>query len=133
MRLAVVGCLVLCGLSTQVAAATLEVKSGTVSVNHGGGFKNVSGIVDVQTNDRVLIEQGSSATLIFADGCIVKFPEAKLRSLFTVSGPDLCIAENTIGPDTATIATGVIAGGAIITGVVLAASGGSSSSKPASP
>ena len=43
--------------------------SGTVLVNHGNGFKPVSGTTKLGPGDTVMANPGSQAEIVFADGC----------------------------------------------------------------
>ena len=112
--------------SVSWAAATVEVLAGTVSVNQGKGYQKVTGIYQVNTGDRVLVDAGGKANIVYTDGTFIALGETS--KIATIVVPETVVA----GALTATtIVTGVLVGGAIVGGVMLATN--SSDSKPASP
>ena len=54
-----------------MAAATVQVVKGQVSINQGQGFKQVAAASAVSTGDRVMAAPNSRAKIVYADGCAV--------------------------------------------------------------
>lgn len=114
--------------STSAHAVAVEVLAGNVSVNHGKGYQKIAGIFEAAPGDRILVEAGSAANIVYSDGCTVKLGDPARRAVFLVSPQAPCPAG--LQPSTAVV-TGVVVGAAIIGGVIIAADSGSN--KPASP
>ena len=75
MRLMKIGSLAaLVGMAASVtcSAATIQSVSGTVLLNQGDGFKPISGQAQAKVGDRIMARAGSSADIVYADGCRVK-------------------------------------------------------------
>jgi len=71
-----------------VGAATLTVKSGTVSVNSGNGFKPISGTVQLNKNDIIQTGADGNAVLILFDSAITQIEpntQINLASLVTTA------------------------------------------------
>jgi hypothetical protein len=54
-----------------LAAATVEVVKGQVSVNQGQGYKQVAAGSAVSTGDRVMAAPGGRGRIVYANGCAV--------------------------------------------------------------
>jgi len=54
-----------------IAATTVEVLKGQVSVNQGQGYKQVTATSAVSTGDKVMAAPGGRAKIVYADGCAV--------------------------------------------------------------
>lgn len=105
----------LCLAAVSAEAATLEVLSGPVQVSTGGGFQKVTGVVTLKPGDKVLVEAGGSANLVYTTGCSVSFPVVGARATATVSETAPCTAQNPGNPFNT---TNLLIGGAVIGGVV---------------
>src|SRR6478752_9073583 len=82
-----------------MAAATVQVVQGQVSVNQGQGFKQVVAASAVSTGDRVMAAPGSRGRLVYADGCAVDvYPGA------VVTVPEKCYQPMTAGLEAAPVA-----------------------------
>jgi hypothetical protein len=68
-----------------LAAATVQVVQGQVSVNQGQGYKQVVAPSAVSTGDKVMAAPSSRGKIVYADGCAVDvYPGA------VVSVPEKC-------------------------------------------
>jgi hypothetical protein len=68
-----------------MAATTVKVVEGQVSVNQGEGYKQVAGAAAVSTGDRVMAAPKGRGKIVYADGCTVDvFPGA------VVTVPEKC-------------------------------------------
>lgn len=116
------------GLACAANAATVEVLSGSVSVNKGKGYQQVSGIFEVNPGDRVLVEAAGNANIVYSDGCFIKVGDALKRATLVIPEPAGCA----VGVQATTVVTGLVIAGAVVGGVLLATNA-SDKSKPASP
>lgn len=137
-----------------VGAAVLENFEGVVLVNRGEGFKKAEGPGPLEASSRVMVQEGT-ATVLFEGNCRVNLAPGQVlivqsRSPCAQNGQHVQtqasgtadttqptqptgtqpVGGATAGPGIGTL--GVIAGVAVVGGIV-AASGALSSSKPASP
>lgn len=134
-----------------VGAAVLENFEGVVLVNRGEGFKKAEGPGPLEASSRVMVQEGT-ATVLFEGNCRVNLAPGQVlivqsRSPCAQKGQHVQtqasgtadttqptgtqpVGGATAGPGIGTL--GVIAGVAVVGGIV-AASGALSSSKPASP
>ncbi len=131
MRKYFLGCAIAVCVATPSLAATLEVVGGSVSINKGSGFKTVTGFVDAQTGDRITVAKGGGANVVYADGCTIRLGDEAQRSVLKV--PAICHpGPVALLPPPSSVVTGLVIGGAIAGGVILAKSG-KDNDKPASP
>ena len=65
-------CLVLPSLPAFADARVFP--SGTVSISHGQGFKEISAPADAQPGDSVIAGPNSSARIVYSNGCAVDVP-----------------------------------------------------------
>lgn len=119
--------------ATPSFSATVEVISGKVSLNQGKGFKVIATLSEAKPGDRVLVENGGSANIVYADGCTIKLGDPVKRSTITIPvdppcGAGLLPTTGTIPP---AVVTGVVVAGVVAGAVVIAASSGRD--KPSSP
>jgi hypothetical protein len=106
-----------------MAAATVQVVQGKVSVNQGQGYKQVGAASAVSTGDRVMAAPGSRAKILYSDGCAVDvYPGA------VVTVPEKCYQPMTAGLEAAPVAAAVpwvpIVGAAAVIGVGVCAVSG---------
>jgi hypothetical protein len=59
------------GLSLPSYAATLQSVAGTVSINHGAGYKAAGPGSEAKVGDVVMASPGARAQLVYPDGCKV--------------------------------------------------------------
>jgi hypothetical protein len=71
VRRAFVFCAALLILPATALAATLQSINGEVLVDSGGGFNVVSGPVTLNPGDTVIANPGSSAQIVYDNGCTV--------------------------------------------------------------
>ena len=103
----------------QGAGATLRIDSGSAMVSTGGEFTTVSSGAQVPSGARVMLAEGSSATLVYPNGCTQPMSSAGVYGV-----PATCVAAGSAGGNAAATA-GVDAGGAaIIAGVAVVAAAG---------
>jgi hypothetical protein len=104
------------------SAAILEGVAGKVLVNNGGGYNRTSTGAVVQPGDRVLVESGGTAVIVYDNGCKVR---VKPITIATVEQDVTCHAKVVeteatggnigIGP----IVTGGVILGGVVAGVIL--------------
>ena len=104
----------------QGAGATLRIDSGSAMVSTGGEFTTVSSGAQVPSGARVMLAEGSRATLVYPNGCSQPMSAAGVYGV-----PATCVAAGSAGGSAAATTAGVDVGGAaIIAGVaVLGAAG----------
>ena len=79
-----------------MAAATVQVVQGKVSVNQGQGYKQVAAASAVSTGDQVMAAPGGRAKIVYSDGCAVDvYPGA------VVTVPEKCYQPMTAGLEAA--------------------------------
>lgn len=99
----------------QGAGATLRIDSGSAMVSTGGEFTTVSSGARVPSGARVMLAEGSSATLVYPNGC-----SQPMRSAGVYGVPATCVAAGGAGGSSTAGTAGVDLGGAaIITGVAV--------------
>ena len=104
----------------QGAGATLRIDSGSAMVSTGGEFTTVSSGAQVPSGARVMLAEGSSATLVYPNGCTQPMSSAGVYGV-----PATCVAAGSAGGNAAATTAGVDAGGAaIIAGVAVVAAAG---------
>ncbi|MBJ6982995.1 hypothetical protein [Luteimonas sp. MC1572] len=104
----------------QGAGATLRIDSGSAMVSTGGEFATAASGTQVRSGARIMLAEGSSATLVYPNGCT-----QPMRSAGVYGVPATCVAAGGAGGSNAAATAGVDLGGAaIISGVaVLGAAG----------
>jgi hypothetical protein len=122
--LAAVAAIALLGTAPAVAAVVTP-GSGPVSVNSGSGYKPITGSVEAQPGDSVMVGPGGSATITYPNGCIFS---VKVDGVYVVQETPTC--EAAAIDNQLLIGAGVVAVGA---GVAILASQGGDNDKPASP
>ncbi len=89
-----------------VAAAELVRAEGKVSVNRGGGFEPASLGMVLKAGDKVLVGEGSSASLMYAEpGCVYEVAPA---SVATVSDVGPCVTGEAVSQGESVFATPVL-------------------------
>ena len=106
-----------------MAAATVQIVQGKVSVNQGQGYKQIAAASAVSTGDKVMAAPGGRGRIVYADGCAVDvYPGA------VVTVPEKCYQPMRAGLEEAPVAAPIpwvplVAGAAIIAVGACAASG----------
>lgn len=96
-------------------SATLRVDVGSAMVSNGGEFVSASSGTQVTAGNRVMLAEGSRATLVYPNGCTQALSSAGVYGV-----PATCVAAAG-SSGAATAATGVDAGGiGIVAGVAAA-------------
>lgn len=62
-------------------SATLQVISGYVAVNRGGGARPVTGALELRVGDTVIARDGGSAVIVYQDGCRVQVDATQLAKV----------------------------------------------------
>lgn len=57
--------------SSPAFAATIQPGQGQLLINRGQGFQPVTGPVDANPGDQIMVDPGGSAQLVYGDGCNV--------------------------------------------------------------
>jgi hypothetical protein len=100
----------------QGAGATLRIESGSAMVSTGGEFTTASSGAQLPSGARVMLAEGSRATLVYPNGC-----SQPMRAAGVYGVPATCVAAGsgasaaaatTAGVDVA--AAGIIAGAAVL-------------------
>jgi hypothetical protein len=66
-------------------AATLSSQQGTVLVNQGEEFVTASGAQVLHAGDRVMVMEGGSAEITYADGCVLPLASGSMVSVAALS------------------------------------------------
>jgi len=103
-------------------AATVEPGQGNLYINHGQGYLPVTGPVEGNVGDSIMVSPGGSGVLVYADGCRVNVLPGGVTTI-TPSSP--CVnpyGQNQPPPPDTGLSPSMIAGGAAIlaiTGVII--------------
>lgn len=82
---------ILCGLfasvllSSPAHAAVVQSVEGQVQINRGNGFERITGAVNAQPGDRVMVSPQGSAELVYPDGCVANIRAGSVVSVRTQS------------------------------------------------
>ena len=82
--------------SAAAPAAVLATSQGQVLVNQGKEFVSAAAGQALVAGDRVMLMEGASASLRFADGCVLPLTQSSLvvvQNLSSCAGGDVQIAE----------------------------------------
>jgi hypothetical protein len=130
--------LVLLIASSGAGAASVEVISGDVLVDHGSGFSAVHGRTQLAPGDTVIANPGGSAKVVYGAGCSVPVEPGSVVSV--TQTPPCSIETGAIDPPaeqpgffnntTLLIGGGVVVAGGVVAAVVLSQNNHNS---PASP
>ena len=82
-------------LSLSSFAATVTPEQGIVLVNRGNGYQNVTGPINVNPGDILVVNPGGSALLAYDDGCFV--PVA-VGTIVTVAPKSPCATQGSMTP-----------------------------------
>jgi hypothetical protein len=109
-------------VSTSAIAATLDAVQGTVQVNSGAGFHKVSGAAQVAAGASIMADPGSSAQILYSDGCRIPVGPGSVAVVAPISPCAQGQAAPGQGPQTENatydlLAAGVVIGGAVGAGV----------------
>jgi hypothetical protein len=138
--LATTGFILALSAASPCSAAMLEAIAGQVSVNRGTGFQHVSGVVNVEPGDAVMVSPGGSARVIYADGCPVNVapgsvlrvaPASPCQAYAQVPGSNESTSTQSGSGNFTTFAIGAAAVGAVAGGAVLSTR--RTNDRPASP
>lgn len=95
--------------------ATLQIDSGSVMVSTGGDYASASNGQALASGQKVMVNEGSSATLVYGNGCKMELTQP---GVYTV--PDQCnaVATNGNGGSNGTNAA-IIVGAAAVAGALI--------------
>lgn len=95
--------------------ATLQIDSGSVMVSTGGDYASASNGQALASGQKVMVNEGSSATLVYGNGC-----KMQLRQPGVYTVPDQCnaVAANGHGGANGTNAA-IIVGAAAVAGALI--------------
>lgn len=131
---AMVGSIV-CGVlaPASVRAATLTVLTGEVFLSNGQGYQAVSGQINVEPTDCLLINPGGSAEVTYDDGAIVKLGSGSTMCVGSSAADQAGQNASSLTGDTGTnyMMLGLVGVGVI--GGAIALSQGGGSDHPSSP
>jgi hypothetical protein len=86
---------VACGLAlsapAHAATATVQSVQGNVSIDRGTGFQQLTSAMPAEVGNRIMAAPGSSAKIVYGDGCTV---EVKPGSVVSVGKESPCRAPN---------------------------------------
>ncbi|HRP87581.1 MAG TPA: hypothetical protein PLS34_08680 [Gammaproteobacteria bacterium] len=117
---ALVSALAAAPVLAQSSAATLRIDSGSAMVSTGGEFTTAGSGAQVPGGSRLMLTEGSSATLVYPNGCTKRFESAGVHN---VTGTCSLAASGGSGAGGAGVdwtGAGLIAGGTVLVGAVLA-------------
>lgn len=123
LSLALVAAMAAGSAFAQNAPATLQIDSGSAMISTGGEFTSIGPGAQVPGGSRLMLTEGSRATLVYPNGCTKSFASA---GVFNVTGTCVAGASSTsaagrgfaTGVDAGAI--GLIAGGTLAVGAILA-------------
>ena len=119
-----------------VASATLSNQQGTVLVNQGEQFVTAADTQVLMAGYRVMIMEGGSADIVFADGCVLPLASGSMLEVPAIStcagsvaqvqsiGPSYAKAVGDSGDEPSTLKTTFWVGAALV--AVVATAGGRS-------
>ena len=101
---------VACGLLLTVPslAATVDSVRGQVSINRGDGFRRVTGTVQANIGDSVMVSPNGKARVVYPDGCAV---EVNPGAVVTITALSPCKASSDIKPTPFSVGGAIIVGG----------------------
>lgn len=99
--------------ATACPAATLVPVQGQLSINHGQGFEQVSGQVEANAGDSVMVSPDGSANVVYGDGCKITLQPG---SVMTITELSPC-ASGSYAQDRDHFGIGGIVFGAVVAGV----------------
>ena len=82
-------------LGFPASAATLDSIKGTVLINRGEGFRPLAGTAQANIGDTIMVSPGSSARVVYPDGCPVP---VKPGQILTIAAESPCTAFAQAGP-----------------------------------
>jgi len=107
-----------CLAFSPVRAATLEFVQGKVMVNHGSGYRFVSGSVNLKPGDMIIADSGGSAQLFYDGGCTVPIEPG---AVVTVAELPPCLTTQATTTSTLGLSPEALAIGAVVIGTSVAA------------
>jgi hypothetical protein len=117
-------CLALCSaivafsFDPSAIAATLDSVQGTVQVNSGAGFHKVAGAAQVAPGASIMAGPGSSAQILYSDGCRIPVSPGSVAVVAPISPCALGQAGPGQGPQTDNTTYDLLAAGVVIGGTV---------------
>ena len=93
----------------QDGTATLRVDSGTVMTSNGGEYQSANTGRPLAAGDKVMVNAGGSATLVYGNGCTMKLEQA---GVYTV--PATCSAATWTSSTSNGMSAFIIAGAALL-------------------
>jgi hypothetical protein len=66
-------------------AAVVEPGVGDLTINHGQGFKPVTGPINANVGDMIMVSPGGNATIVYEDGCKVNVKPGAVASIAPLS------------------------------------------------
>lgn len=71
--------------ATACPAATLVPVHGQLSINHGQGFVGVSGPIEANAGDSVMVSPDGSANVLYGDGCKITLQPGSVITIAELS------------------------------------------------
>lgn len=107
-------CVVLAA-SPAFAATTVQPGQGALYINQGQGFQQVTGPIEVNPGDQLMVSPGGAATAVYADGCRVSLQPGEVMTI-TVTSPCVNPYAEQLPPTTQTTDTNpwVVAGAGLV-------------------
>ena len=93
----------------QDGTASLRVDSGTVMVSTGGEYQSANTGAQLNAGNKVMVNAGSTATLVYGNGCTMKLEQAGVYDV-----PAACVAGYTGGTGGGIGGAGILVGAAIL-------------------
>lgn len=125
-----------CGVlaSESAGAATLTVLTGEVFLSNGQGYQAVSGQINVQPTDCLLVNPGGSAEVTYDDGAIVKLGPGSTMCVGSSAADQAGQSASSLTGDAGTnyMMLGLVGVG-VIGGAIALSQGGGGSDQPSSP
>lgn len=104
----------------QEAIGTLTVQQGTIMTSNGGEFASASSGEAVQAGERIMVGEGGSASVTFANGAVVNYTAP---GVYTVQMPVAGVPVASSGGMSTAATAGIIVGTAALGAAAVEASG----------
>ena len=98
----------------QDGATTLRVDSGTVMTSTGGEYESANTGRPLAAGDKVMVNAGGSATLVYGNGCTMKLEQAGVYTVPAACSAAGWASEYDVGPEMWIIAGAAVLGAAAV-------------------
>ena len=111
--------------------ATVQTDGGVIMISEGGEFQTASPDQRVQAKARLMVSEGSSATVVYNDGCNQKYTKPGVYEISSTCVLPIALGSGGVGLSAGLIAAAAVVGGGLIA-TAIADNHGSDSRPPVS-